>query len=162
MLLIMKILEQFKVPFSLLHDSDRLFRSDGRANGAWTANLQLYEMVRNIRAGGTRVVHRISIPSFEYAHLQYRPVASGLLVEFPEKEKPWGMVNAIREDPEVRQSVRSILRDLVDPAAQEWPHQGDFEEYLEGAVSQWARENCPKDPKFFPQSRKGETELVGV
>lgn len=161
MLLIMKILEQFEVPFSVLHDADKPFRSDGHANGAWTANKQLHDAIENIRSKGTRVVHRISIPTFEYAHLPYNPSEDGLLLDFPGKDKPWGLVDAIRTNPEVRQSAQRVLTELLDSDVEQRPEVGPFAAYLEGIVTDWATANCPKDRRFFPDESGAGKHVEG-
>ena len=56
---IMKMLQHFKVNFSILHDSDYPKNINGKVNGAWTGNQKIYEQILNIRLEKVRVIHRI-------------------------------------------------------------------------------------------------------
>jgi ABC-type branched-subunit amino acid transport system ATPase component len=69
LVLLIRMLSHFKVSFSVLHDADTPFRRDGAGNGAWSANEMILQEIEATRAAGVRVVHRISVPTFELAHL---------------------------------------------------------------------------------------------
>ena len=81
--LIIKILRQFRVLFALLHDTDSPRRCDGKRSGAWKANFDIYQEVCAAREAGIRVVHRVSVPNFEYACLPVRGQDQSL-IEMPE------------------------------------------------------------------------------
>lgn len=148
MLLVMKILCEFQVPFAVLHDADTPLRRDGNGNGAWTANSQIHKAIVSIRERGVRVVHRVSMPGFEYAHLPLRYSQSGELIETDSTDKPWRTVEAIRQDKKVASSVLSVLTDLTSPTSGEAPFDGDFDATLLAEVQSWAKKNCPKDTRF--------------
>ncbi len=149
LVLLIRMLRHFKVPFSVLHDADTPFRRDGAANGPWSANGAILEEIDATRAVGVRVVHRVSIPSFELAHLPVGRDEDGHAIFPADKEKPWKMVEALRSDEAVRESVRQVLDDLVSPDASEAPFDGDVAAPLEAAVRSWADDNSPDDPRFF-------------
>lgn len=148
MLLIMKILSEFQVPFAILHDADTPLRRDGKSNGSWTANIQIYDAIERIRKLGVRVVHRISIPGFEYVHIPLQLSENGELIEIKPVDKPWGTVKAIREDEKVAASILAVLTDLTSAESEEAPFNGEFEKTLMTAVQIWAKANCPRDVRF--------------
>jgi len=148
MLLIMQILKEFRVPFAVLHDADTPLRSDGSTNGSWTINTSIYEAIKEIRNQGIRVVHRVSIPGFEYAHLPLKDSTDGKLIETNPKEKPWKAIKAIREDEKTADSVLFVLKELLSPDSEQSPYGDNFEEKLLEDVQKWAQEYCPKEPKF--------------
>lgn len=148
MLLVIRVLSEFKVPFAILHDADTPYLGDGRQNGAWSANSEIYDAVQAIRALGVRVVHRISVPGFEYVHLPLQYSKGGELKETAAKDKPWQVVRAIESNAEVKESILSVLRDLISADADETPLNGDFMESLTGKVQEWAKQHCIKDIRF--------------
>jgi putative ATP-dependent endonuclease of the OLD family len=148
MLLVMQILSEFRVPFAVLHDADAPLRKDGKPNGSWTANRQIHEAIVRIREQGVRVVHRISIPGFEYVHLPLQHSENGELIETSSTDKPWRTVQAIRQDTQVVASILALLIDLTSAESSETPFDGDFEMTLLNKVQLWAKEHCPKDTRF--------------
>lgn len=147
-LLVMQILREFCVPFAVLHDADTPLRKDGHANGAWDANTKIHEMIQVIRTRGVRVVHRISIPGFEYVHLPLQHAENGDLIATSSKDKPWRIVEAIEKDDVVAASIHSVLTDLISPESDESLYPGDFEMTLLSQVQNWAGEHCPGDPRY--------------
>jgi predicted ATPase len=147
-LLIMRILGQFLVPFAVLHDADIPYRKDGMANPAWTANMAIYKAIQDIRARGVRVVHRVSIPAFEYVHLPLLLDKNEHLIETSAKDKPWRIVDAMRKDTKVEASIFSVLNDLTSSDSQESPFGADYERHITDAVNKWADQYCPRDPRF--------------
>ncbi|MBU1397493.1 MAG: ATP-dependent endonuclease [Proteobacteria bacterium] len=148
MLLIMRILSEFRVPFAILHDADTPLRRNGSANGAWTANKVIYEAIQAIRARGVRVVHRISVPGFEYAHLPLQHAKDGDLIETNSKDKPWRAVQIIKQDAKVETSILSVLTDLTSSESEEALFGGDFLKAIMDEVQKWATQYCPKDLRF--------------
>lgn len=148
MLPIMKILSEFRVSFAILHDADTPFRKDEKPNGSWNANAMIYEAIEGIRKRGVRVVHRISVPGFEYVHLPLQYSKDGELIETSPRDKPWRTTKAIREDERVAASALSVLTDLISSESEESPYPKDFENMLLEDVQNWAREHCPKDRRF--------------
>ncbi len=148
MLLVMQILSEFRVSFAVLHDADSPLRADGKPNGSWSANAKIHEAIKGMRKRGVRVVHRVSIPGFEYVHLPLQYSKDGELIETSPKDKPWRTVKAIREDEKVAASILSVLTDLTSSESEESPYPGNFENMLLAEVQKWAREHCAKDPRF--------------
>ena len=148
MLLVIQILEEFQVSFSVLHDADTPLRRDGKTNGSWTANGQIHAAVERVRKKGVRVVHRVSIPAFEYAHLPVQHEEDGSLIETRVTDKPWRAVKAIRKSEAVAMSVLEVLTALTSTDAKETPFDGPFEETLLARVKAWAQEHCPGDTRF--------------
>lgn len=145
---LIRMLRHFKVPFSVLHDSDAPFRRDGAANSAWTANNTILEEINATRADGVRVVHRISLPTFELAHLPVEADDRGQAIFAADKEKPWKMVDALRSQQQARGSVSRLLEDLLSADAREVPFAEDVLERLGQAIAAWAQQNSPDDPRF--------------
>jgi hypothetical protein len=148
MLLIMRILSEFRISFAVLHDADTPLRRDGSRSGSWTANTEIYDAVRAIRVQGVRVVHRISVPGFEYAHLPLQYDKNGELLETSPKDKPWRTVKAILQDQKAEASILAALTDLTSSGSEESLYGDDFEKTLLHDVQKWASEHCPKDPRF--------------
>ncbi len=152
LVLLIRMLRHFKVPFSVLHDSDTPYRRDGSANPAWTANATLAQEIREARNAGVRVVHRVLIPAFDLAHLPVEQDETGH-AKFPgERDKPWRMLAALAGDPGAATNVQRLLKELVSTEASEEPFDGDFETALSDLVVEWARTHSPGDPRFVAGS----------
>jgi ABC-type branched-subunit amino acid transport system ATPase component len=148
MLLIMRILSEFRVPFAILHDADTPFRRDGSMNGAWTANKDIFDAIQTIRARGVRVVHRISLPDFEYANLPLQYTKDGNLIETNSKDKPWRTIQAIKQDVRVETSILSVLTDLTSSESEETLFRDDFLNVLMTEIQKWGNQYCQKDLRF--------------
>jgi hypothetical protein len=149
LLLIMKILAEFKVSFAILHDADSPFRKDGKQNPAWKANEQISSIVDEIRKTGISVVHRVSMPNFEWDHLPIITDKDGLPEDTDSKDKPWRVLVALREKQNVEDSILGVLSDLMNPDAEDAPFQGNFMSGLMDRVRAWAKALCPQDRRFF-------------
>jgi len=147
--LIVKMLGHFRVPFSILHDTDSPYVRDGRANAAWTANTHIHAAVEDARAKGVKVIHRVSVPCFELAHLPVELDDAGLVKEPSARDKPWNMHQAILGMGAVKGSVEQLLQDLLDRDAEEEPVEGEFGEGMRGAVEAWAADNACRDRRFM-------------
>lgn len=146
--LIIRMLRHFKVPFSVLHDSDPPCRIDGSVNPAWTANHTIYMEIQAARQAGIRVVHRVSIPTFELAHLPVE-VDEQSRAKFPsDKEKPWKMLSALRSSDDVQRSVRRVLEDLLPGNSDDAPFRGEYSAELRATVDAWAQAHSRDDPRF--------------
>jgi len=148
LLLLMRILSEFQVSFVVLHDVDTPYRRDGSRNGVWTANMDIYAAIQTIRSRGVEVIHRVSIPGFEYVHLPLQFDKDGDLIETSAKDKPWRIVDAIRKDQKVETSILSVLNDLTSSDSEQSTFGEDFEKCITDAVDKWANQHCPKDPRF--------------
>ena len=144
--LLVKILTHFKVPFSILHDTDYPFRKDGKKNSTWKANFDLFSCIMEARQKGINVIHRLSIPNFELAHFPVE--CNGQTKEVSSCEKPWTFVEAIHSDRTVRESVVKIFDDLIEPNSIEEPFEGDFEEGLQGYLKDWVKKYTPNNLKY--------------
>jgi energy-coupling factor transporter ATP-binding protein EcfA2 len=149
LLLIMKILGEFKVSFAILHDADSPYKKDGSQNGAWKANEQISSLIEGIRKDGIRVVHRVSIPHFEWEHLPVTIDKDGFPEDTDPKDKPWRAFVELRSNPKAEASVLAVLIDLVNPEVEEKPFQGDFMSGLTDQVQNWAKKVCPQDRRFI-------------
>jgi len=149
LVLLIRMLRHFKVSFSVLHDADTPFRRDGSANGAWSANEVILHEIANTRAAGVRVVHRVSVPDFELAHLPVATDEQGYAVFASDKEKPWRMVEALKSDAAAREGVRLGLTELLSCEAAETLLTGDGLAGLHEAVIAWANLHSCNDPRFF-------------
>lgn len=148
MLLVMRILNEFCVSFAVLHDADTPFRKDGKHNGSWEANKKIYAEIVTTRKQGVRVVHRVSVPGFEYAHLPIDRTDNGELIETSSKDKPWNTVRAMQENEAVESSILSILTELTKLDSAESSYSESFEDDLLADVQKWATEHCPQDSRF--------------
>jgi energy-coupling factor transporter ATP-binding protein EcfA2 len=149
MRLVIRMLRHFGVPFAVLHDTDTPFLRNGRVNPAWSANAGIGEEIAEARAGGIRVVHRVSIPGFELAHVPVAKDGEGH-AEFPkDRDKPWKMLSALKGAEKVRASVRAVLAELVSDKSPEAISEGDVLAVLGKLVQDWGRENSAGDARVF-------------
>jgi len=149
MLLVIRILAEFLVPFAVLHDADSPYRRDGKANGSWQANKDIHKAVEFIRAKGVRVVHRVSLPTFEHAYMSLSLDDNGNLLETSSKDKPWRALEELRTKSSVERSIMTLLHELTSIESVEHPFESDFAAGLDEAVSTWAEKYCPKDTRFI-------------
>lgn len=150
MVLVIRMLAHFKIPFAVLHDSDCPKRRDGRASSAWSANFRIQQAVDEARSLGVRVVHRISTPTFELAHQVPEIAPDGSLVDSLSDDKPWRMLRKIMSDAAVGVSVSEQLRELVDPTTREAPFDEVVGVSLDTSVKQWVDTHGVKDLRFMP------------
>lgn len=141
--LIIKMLTNFKVSFSVLHDGD--FETKGVA---WSANERVYESILAARKGGCKVIHRVSLPNFEFQHLPLVYDKNNKLKEHPDKDKPWNFLSNMKSTDTVIDSVKKIFDDLISDASSEEPFQGNYIELLRNKVNKWTEKNCPQDNRF--------------
>ena len=146
--LIIKMLAHFKVPFSILHDADSPKRRDGSLNGSWTANTELHTEIGEARKVGVRVIHRISVPNFEYVHLPVQRTNAGSLHQISNDDKPWNINKAIMENEQIRDSIKALLNDLLFSTAKEEPFNGPFEQGLQNAIKSWVAANGVTDDRY--------------
>jgi hypothetical protein len=147
--LIVKMLSHFKVPFSVLHDTDCPRRSDGKTSSAWTENTALYEEIEKARQAGIRVVHRVSVPYFEASHLPAQPDQDDTHAESSTDDKPWKMHKAVIEQEGVRDSVLAVFKELLSLEAREQPFDSPFSAGLEASVKAWAAAHAEGDRRFL-------------
>jgi len=148
LVLLVRMLTHFRVAFSILHDTDNPTRRDGKQNAAWSANTAIYTAICDARKAGVRLVHRVSVPDFERAHLLVEVDGKGNVVDVSNKEKPWRMLNAVQAETTAVQSISTLLQDLLSPGAAEEPFESGFEEGVKETVTQWAQKYAPKDSRY--------------
>jgi len=146
--LVIKMLAQFKVPFAILHDADSPRRKDGSANGSWKANFELHKEITEARKAGLRIVHRLSVPNFEWTHLPVELNPDGNASGITGQDKPWNMYQAVCNKPETKTSVKAMLVELLAVGSREEPFDGAFDDGLKKAIQEWANTNAPKDARF--------------
>lgn len=101
---LVKMLEHFKIQFSVLHDIDAPKTKDGdKKSPAYTVNKKISDAVSVARSNGIAVVYRCSCPNFEQHH--------GM--DLPKKDKPFESWRAVRDTEAVRNSVLGVLRVLT-------------------------------------------------
>ena len=136
-LILMRMLEQFRVDFAVLHDIDSPRTKGGnRTNGRYTDNRNICDAVVSARSHGLKVVHRCSCPGFETHH--------GM--SLPPSDKPFHAWQSIRESDVVRESVTNVLNDLLNGDGEpDIPEDGSK---FETAIKAWAAKNAAGDPRY--------------
>jgi len=145
---IIKMLSHFKVSFSVLHDSDYPKNKKGNINTAWSGNDNIYEQIKISRKMGIRVVHRVSISTFEVAHDKIDLDNEGIYISSSPKDKPWIMFKKINENEEIRKSVEAVLDELIDQNCNQEPFDKSFSESLKEKFETWVKNNEIKDSRF--------------
>ncbi|OMP75205.1 ATP-dependent endonuclease [[Flexibacter] sp. ATCC 35208] len=145
---IIKMLSHFKVSFSVLHDCDYPKNRKGNINTAWSGNDNIYEQIKISRKMGIRVVHRVSISTFEVAHDKIDLDNDGIYISSSPKDKPWIMFKKINENEEIRKSVEAVLDELIDQNCNQEPFDKSFSESLKEKFETWVKNNEIKDSRF--------------
>jgi predicted ATP-dependent endonuclease of OLD family len=146
-ILIIKILSHFKVDFSVLHDADFPYRRDGKGNSAWSSNKDIFDAIAEVRKKNINVIHRVSIPYFELEHTQ-PIVKGGSIVDADSKDKPWNMINEIKDNSKSRDSVKKILDVLMNPNSDFNPYGEDILKSLKAKLKAWAEINKIVDKRI--------------
>ncbi len=141
--LIIKILTNFKVSFSVLHDSD--FETKGVA---WSANERIHSSIQIAREAGCKVIHCVSLPSFELQHLPLKYDKEKRIKEPPEKDKPWNFLIEMKSLDSVKDSVKKVLDDLLSCSPTDETLDGGFVNELTNKVKKWTQDHCPQDSRF--------------
>lgn len=95
-----------------------------------------------------KVIHRVSISTFEVQHDQITLDDNGQFLSPTSKDKPWLMYKKVKGNNEVRKSVESTLDDLININSQEEPFNIEFSAGLNEAFIKWVQDNGIKDPRF--------------
>lgn len=146
---LIKILKHFKVNFSILHDADYPLRKDGKVNSSWAANKQIFDIINEARKEGLKVIHRISLPCFELAHVTPEMDENNQIIDPVSKDKPWNMLEKIKADSSVEESVKKILDELLDNESQENVFKENISDDLKSRIEEWANNNSIKDKRIF-------------
>ncbi len=145
---LIKMLTHFKVNHSILHDSDYPKNKAGNTNNVWSCNHNIYTEILNARKQNVKVIHRVSISTFEVQHDQITLDDNGQFLSPTSKDKPWLMYKKVKGNNEVRKSVESTLDDLININSQEEPFNIEFSAGLNEAFIKWVQDNGIKDPRF--------------
>lgn len=101
---IAKVLGHFQVPFSVLHDLDIPETTKGNKSSAWGANTRIWECLDELRNNNNvEIGHLVSNHTFETQHN----------AEVSSKDKPWKMLKYLEQSTETRESVKTVLFDLL-------------------------------------------------
>ena len=151
--LIIKILSHFKVDFAVLHDSDFPLRKDGNVNSAWSGNTQIFKAIQDARnKNGLKVIHRVSVPYFELAHIEPGVNSEGLIIDPNSKDKPWNMISEIKKNKDSQTSLKRILTELISLESDPNPYGEDIEKSLDEILKEWANKRGIKDYRIFKSS----------
>ncbi len=150
MVLVIRMLTHFRVPFAVLHDCDPPRTAQGKKCSAWSANLRIHEAIQSARNEGLRVVHRVSIPHFEGMHQGPRVGEEGTLQYPSGRDKPWNMLSALQAEHNdgLRDTVRAVILDLVSPTSVPEPFEGDFEAGLRQRLEEWVQVHKIQDERY--------------
>ncbi|ELY3837311.1 AAA family ATPase [Cronobacter turicensis] len=142
---IIKVMNHFKINFSIVHDCDAPFKRNGHNNGMWTENKKIRDAIQESRKNGLLVRHRISIPDFERF----------LGGEEESKDKPFNAYVKIQTDKDIKIAVQKLLDDLLTGDTHDCipVEKLDNKEYLDVLledITQWAKNNnLTDDIRFF-------------
>lgn len=101
---LVKVMNHFKIHFSMIHDCDSPYNKKGNNNGMWTENEKIRNAILESRKSGLTVRHRVSIPDFERF----------LDGDEESKDKPLNAFTRIKTDPELRLKVQNLLKELIE------------------------------------------------
>ncbi|ELY6214348.1 AAA family ATPase [Cronobacter dublinensis] len=142
---IIKVMNHFKINFSIVHDCDSPFKRNGHNNGMWTENKKIRDAIQQARKDGLLVRHRISIPDFERF----------LGGEEESKDKPFNAFIRIQTDNNTKIIVQKLLDDLLtgeehDCISSEKLANQEYLDALLADITQWANNNnLADDIRFF-------------
>ncbi|WP_343531958.1 AAA family ATPase [Pedobacter sp.] len=145
---LIKMLTHFKIDFSVLHDTDYPKNKKGNVNNVWTGNQDIYNQIIHARTMGLRIVHRVSMSTFEVAHNGIELDDEGNYISSAAKDKPWIMYQKIKNEEQVKESVEATLDDLIDAKCNEEPFDKIFSESLLEEFQKWVQEKGIKDLRF--------------
>lgn len=138
---LIKVMNHFKINFSMIHDCDSPFNRKGNGNGMWTENEKIRNAILECRKSGLEIRHRVSIPDFER------------FIDGDEesKDKPLNAFSKIKKDPQLRSKVQSLLTDLIDSDEHDcidssaFMEESDYLKALKEKVCSWAKDKGLED-----------------
>ncbi|WP_434624497.1 ATP-dependent nuclease [Azospirillum sp. B2RO_4] len=146
---LIRLLTHFGVSFSVLHDIDTPYKSDGSKNGMWAENEKIAKAIGQARAKGLTVRHRVSLPDFER-------LMGG---KQESKNKPFNAYKLIKEDIAKKKHVSNIFYELADSdqhdpyPAEEYSPENSLAVYHSKILS-WALANGENDIRIFGKSKE--------
>lgn len=145
---LMKMLNHFKVDFSVLHDSDYPKTADGKNLGVWTGNQQIRDAISNYRAQGRKIVHRISISTFEIEIKGPKVGGDGSIILPSSKDKPFEFYTLIKSDPIIKERTESLLAQLSYVNSNPEPFEEKTAADLDSVFSDWVTLHGISDIRF--------------
>lgn len=145
---IMKMLNHFKVDFSILHDSDYPKTKNGGGNPVWTGNINIENDIVKYRGEGRKIVHRISISTFEIEHLGVYKDEEGNIILPSSKGKPFEMYDKIGKDEKLKESIEKQFDELINVDSIQEPFESNSNNELSAVFSNWVKENEIQDIRF--------------
>lgn len=141
---LIRMLRHFRIPFSIIHDTDWPYTSKGKANPMWTTNQTILDELQACRNADIIVRHRCSVPDFE-RHLGGDELG---------KDKPLQAYIRIKEDQALREQVLDFMLDVCDsdnhyglnfdPAGDQ-----DYRAFLKSELATWCAQNGgSEDPRL--------------
>lgn len=136
--ILVKMLAHFKINFSVLHDVDSpRTKAGNKVNPAYSTNKIISVAIVPARENGIQVAYCCSCPNFEQHH--------GM--DLPTKDKPYESWRAVRDDSAIRDSVLSVLKNLVAPIGSESIPANDGTNY-ENQLKAWVSANNVSEVSF--------------
>ncbi|SEI08043.1 AAA domain-containing protein, putative AbiEii toxin, Type IV TA system [Rheinheimera pacifica] len=132
---LIKVLTHFRIHFSLIHDSDSPYRSDGSNNGMWTENRKIHRALCQARSAGLAIRHHVSVPDFERFLGQ----------DEAQKDKPLNAYLQIKLDEGLARSVQTLMDSLLNSEEHcMFGSETDTDEYMKNLLAMvlgWATAN---------------------
>lgn len=132
---LIRMLRHFRVPFSIIHDVDWPYTSNGGGSAMWTLNQTIYDEIEKCRTEGVAVRHRCSVPDFER---ELGGVELG-------KDKPLQAYLRIKSDPALSARVLTMMLELCDsedlrPFGYD-PESGPYIDKVRAVLGDWCEAN---------------------
>ncbi|AGH95394.1 ATP-dependent nuclease [Pseudobdellovibrio exovorus] len=133
--LILRILRQFKIPHSILHDTDSPKTKSGKKkNPAYVINKQIAEETKLTTNENIKVIHRVSVPNFE---VENDIPSSG-------EGKPLDAVLMLSNTP-FKNAIETLIKELSGEI-QNTKCGDKYEDHLKSWIE---KNNLEKDPRFI-------------
>jgi len=145
---IIKMLNHFKIDFSVLHDSDYPKTKKGTSNSAWTGNDKIAKEIKICRDNTLNVIHRISFSTFEIEHIGIEVKEDGNVKLPKNQSKPFEMYKLIGEDNTLKEGVEKILDELIDVKSNQEPFEKKTAFEIDEVFKGWVAQKKIKDFKF--------------
>jgi putative ATP-dependent endonuclease of OLD family len=142
---LIRLMQHFKIPFSIVHDCDPPFKKNGENNGMWTENEKIRQAIIAARGAGLEVRHRVSFPDFE------RFLGRGE----ESKDKPLNAYRAVTEDEKLGAQVQAFLKELLESPQHEpyseaqIKNSEEYANWLKTKILEWAALNGSSDKTRF-------------
>lgn len=146
---IIKMLNHFKVDFSILHDSDYPKSIKGGNLGVWTYNTTIHEEILKCRVENRKVIHRISISTFELDIFGIELDNDGNVILPSSKGKPFILYSEIGKNDDAKIIVEKLLDELINVDSIELPFTTKDADHLPVIFKEWVNKNKIKDKRFI-------------